>query len=122
MTVKNNLAHYRLTRGLSAIEMAKSIGVSRQTIYAMETGTYVPNTLLALRLSQVLGVKVEDLFQIVQHLEDYGQLLEKRLQTLERKKPAAKPAAKKPAAKKAAKKPVKKPAAKKKAVAKKKKK
>ncbi len=64
MTVKNNLAHYRLTRGLSAIEMAKSIGVSRQTIYAMETGTYVPNTLLALRLSQVLGVKVEDLFQI----------------------------------------------------------
>ena len=71
---------------------------------------------------ELYNESLEDLFQIVQHLEDYGQLLEKRLQTLERKKPAAKPAAKKPAAKKAAKKPVKKPAAKKKAVAKKKKK
>jgi molybdate-binding protein/DNA-binding XRE family transcriptional regulator len=64
MTVQNNLAQFRLKRGLSAIELAKKIGVSRQTIYAMETGTYVPNTLLALRLSQILEVKVEDLFQI----------------------------------------------------------
>ena len=64
MTVRNNLAQYRLKRALTAIELAKNIGVSRQTIYAMETGTYVPNTLLALKLSQVLGVKVEDLFQI----------------------------------------------------------
>jgi putative molybdopterin biosynthesis protein len=64
MTVQNNLAQFRLKRGFSAIELAKSIGVSRQTIYAMETGTYVPNTLLALKLAQVLGVKVEDLFQI----------------------------------------------------------
>jgi putative molybdopterin biosynthesis protein len=64
MTVKNNLAQFRLKRGLSAIELAKNIGVSRQTIYAMETGSYVPNTLLALKLSQVLGVTVEDLFQI----------------------------------------------------------
>ncbi len=64
MNVQNNLAQFRLKRGLSAIELAKKIGVSRQTIYAMETGTYVPNTLLALRLAQALEVKVEDLFQI----------------------------------------------------------
>jgi len=66
MTVQNNLAQFRARRGLSAIEMAKKIDVSRQTIYAMEAGTYVPNTLLALKLAQVLEVKVEDLF----HLED----------------------------------------------------
>lgn len=64
MTVQTNLAQFRLKRGFTAIELAKQIGVSRQTIYAMETGTYVPNTLLALKLAQVLEVKVEDLFQL----------------------------------------------------------
>ncbi len=64
MAVQNYLAQFRTKRGLTAIEMAKRIGVSRQTIYAMETGTYVPNTLLALKLAQVLEVKVEDLFRL----------------------------------------------------------
>jgi putative molybdopterin biosynthesis protein len=64
MAIQNNLAQYRQKRGFTAIKLAKEIGVSRQTIYAMETGTYVPNTVLALRLAQVLEVKVEDLFQL----------------------------------------------------------
>lgn len=64
MSVQNNLAPFRTKRGLTAIELAKKIGVSRQTIYAMETGAYVPNTLLALKLAQVLNVKVEDLFRL----------------------------------------------------------
>jgi putative molybdopterin biosynthesis protein len=64
MTIENHLTQYRQKRGLTAIELAKKIGVSRQTIYAMETGTYVPNTLVALKLAQVLGVKVEDLFRL----------------------------------------------------------
>lgn len=64
MNIENNLARYRQKRGLTAIELAKKIGVSRQTIYAMETGTYVPNTLVALKLAQVLGVRVEDLFRL----------------------------------------------------------
>jgi putative molybdopterin biosynthesis protein len=64
MTIENNLAQYRLKRGLTAIELAKKIGVSRQTIYAMETGAYMPNTLLALKLAQVLDAKVEDLFRL----------------------------------------------------------
>ncbi len=64
MAIENNLAQYRQKRGFTAIKLAKEIGVSRQTIYAMETGTYVPNTLLALKLAQVLEVKVEDLFRL----------------------------------------------------------
>jgi molybdate-binding protein/DNA-binding XRE family transcriptional regulator len=64
MAVVNNLAQFRAKRGLSAIELAKKIDVSRQTIYAMEAGTYVPNTILALKLAQVLEVKVEDLFRL----------------------------------------------------------
>jgi putative molybdopterin biosynthesis protein len=64
MAIQNNLAQYRQKRGFTAIKLAKEIGVSRQTIYAMETGTYVPNTVLALKLAQVLEVKVEDLFRL----------------------------------------------------------
>jgi putative molybdopterin biosynthesis protein len=64
MDVQISLGQFRTKRGLSAAALAKKIGVSRQTIYAMETGTYVPNTLLALKLAQVLEVKVEDLFRL----------------------------------------------------------
>ena len=64
MDIKSNLAYYRQKRGLSAITLAKKIEVSRQTIYAMETGTYVPNTVIALKLARVLDVKVEDLFRL----------------------------------------------------------
>ena len=62
MAIENKLTHYRRTRGFSAAELAKKIAVSRQTIYAMETGTYVPNTVVALKLARVLDVTVEDLF------------------------------------------------------------
>jgi putative molybdopterin biosynthesis protein len=64
MAIQNRLAQLRQKRGFTAIKLAKEIGVSRQTIYAMETGAYVPNTLLALKLAQVLEVKVEDLFRL----------------------------------------------------------
>jgi len=64
MDVESNLIYYRQKRGLSAIELAKKIEVSRQTIYAMETGTYVPNTAIALKLARVLDVRVEDLFRL----------------------------------------------------------
>ncbi|MGO9229424.1 MAG: substrate-binding domain-containing protein [Bryobacteraceae bacterium] len=64
MNVQNNLADLRQKRGLAAAELASQIGVTRQTVYAMEAGSYVPNTLVALRTAHVLGVKVEDLFRI----------------------------------------------------------
>jgi len=64
MDIESNLAYYRQKRGLSAIELSKKIEVSRQTIYAMEAGTYVPNTVIALKLARVLDVKVEDLFRL----------------------------------------------------------
>jgi molybdate-binding protein/DNA-binding XRE family transcriptional regulator len=64
MKVQNHLADLRQKRGLAAAELASQIGVTRQTVYAMEAGTYVPNTLVALKTAQVLGVQVEDLFRI----------------------------------------------------------
>src|SRR5688572_12793847 len=66
MTVKiqNHVASVRASRGLTASELAKRVGVIRQTIYAIEAGTYVPNTEVALRIAHELEVSVEDLFQL----------------------------------------------------------
>jgi molybdate-binding protein/DNA-binding XRE family transcriptional regulator len=60
--IENHLSQIRQKRGYSASGLASKIGVSRQTIYAMEAGSYVPNTTVALRLARVLEVAVEELF------------------------------------------------------------
>jgi putative molybdopterin biosynthesis protein len=62
--IENNLAVLRQKRGLAAAQLAKLAGVSRQTIYAMEAGTYVPNTAVALKLARALEVRVEELFAL----------------------------------------------------------
>ena len=64
MNIENLLSHIRQKRGYSAAALAGKVGVSRQTIYAMEAGSYVPNTLVALRLARVLEVSVEELFRL----------------------------------------------------------
>lgn len=62
MAVQCNLAELRRKRGVSAAVLARTVGVQRQTIYAIESGNYVPNTVVALKLARELGVPVEDLF------------------------------------------------------------
>ncbi len=52
----------RLKCGLTQEELAKKVGVSRQTINYIEKGKYRPSVVLALKISKVLGVKVEDIF------------------------------------------------------------
>ncbi|GAB2679109.1 helix-turn-helix transcriptional regulator [Flavihumibacter cheonanensis] len=64
MQMKNNLKVERAIHGLTQEDLAKKIGVSRQTINAMEANKYVPSTVLALRLARVFGKQVEDLFQL----------------------------------------------------------
>ena len=64
METRTQLPEIRRRRGISAAQLARSAGVSRQTIYAMEAGDYVPNTSLALALARILEVHVEDLFQL----------------------------------------------------------
>jgi putative molybdopterin biosynthesis protein len=62
--IETTLGKLRRKRGLSAIQLATAVGVSRQTIYAIEAGTYVPNTAVALRLARALDATVEDLFAL----------------------------------------------------------
>ncbi|HLK65622.1 MAG TPA: substrate-binding domain-containing protein [Bryobacteraceae bacterium] len=63
-SVKNRLGEIRKSRGIGASELARSVNVSRQTIYAIEGGTYVPNTEVALNLARQLEVTVEELFSL----------------------------------------------------------
>ena len=63
--IQNQLSEVRKSRGVGATELARRVGVSRQTIYAIEAGTYVPNTEVTLRLARELEVPVEELFSLV---------------------------------------------------------
>ena len=58
----NRLRVARAERDLSQGELARNVGVSRQTISSIETGQYCPSTLLAFRLARVLRVRVDELF------------------------------------------------------------
>ena len=60
--VQNHLSQLRRKRGISAAQLASTVGVSRQTIYAIEAETYVPNTVLGLKLAHALDVQVEEIF------------------------------------------------------------
>lgn len=62
--VQNRLAQVRKSRGVGASDLARRVNVSRQTIHAIEAGTYVPNTEVALNLARQLEVSVDDLFSL----------------------------------------------------------
>ena len=59
-----NVKSIRKARGLSQSELARLAGVQRQAIYDLESGRYMPNTSVALRLAKHLSCKVEDLFAV----------------------------------------------------------
>jgi len=62
--MKNRLKVERAEHNLSQSELAERIGVSRQTINSIETGRYVPSTVLALKLAQVFQKPVEAVFTL----------------------------------------------------------
>ncbi|MCI1222479.1 helix-turn-helix transcriptional regulator [Bifidobacterium subtile] len=59
-----HLKEHRTRCGLTQAELARQVGVSRKTVNTVENGVFTPSTPLALRLAQVLGVSVEDLFAL----------------------------------------------------------
>jgi len=60
----NTIKIERAKKNLTQEELANNIGVSRQTINSIEKGKYIPSTLLALKLSNIFGVSVNELFQL----------------------------------------------------------
>ncbi len=60
--MQNKLKVERAIKNITQEELARLIGVSRQTINAMELNKYVPSTVLSLKIARVFEKKVEDIF------------------------------------------------------------
>ena len=62
--MQNTIKVERAIKNMTQAELADKIGVSRQTINAIETNRYVPSTILALKMAKVFGKKVEEIFSL----------------------------------------------------------
>ncbi|ANF22162.1 helix-turn-helix transcriptional regulator [Thermococcus piezophilus] len=60
--MKNRLRELREARRLTQEELAKALGVTRQTIIAIEKGKYDPSLKLAFKIARFFGVLIEDIF------------------------------------------------------------
>jgi putative transcriptional regulator len=60
----NRVKAARVAAGLTQAKLAGDVGVSRQTVIALEAGDYAPSVYLALRIAAVLGTTVEALFAV----------------------------------------------------------
>lgn len=63
MTVRNDLRERRGERGWSQGDLAERLGVSRQTVNAIETGKYDPSLELAFRIARLFKARIEEVFQ-----------------------------------------------------------
>ncbi|GJM65006.1 helix-turn-helix transcriptional regulator [Persicobacter diffluens] len=62
--MKNSIKIQRAIKNLTQKDLAKKIGVSRQTINAIEKQRYTPSTILALKISKVFGLSVNEIFEL----------------------------------------------------------
>lgn len=60
--MKNRIEEIRNERGIRQDELAKLMGVSRQTISSLENGRYNPSILLAHKIAQFFGMSIEEVF------------------------------------------------------------
>ena len=62
--VRNNVHETRMKLGITQEDLAREVGVSRQTIIAIEKGNYVPSVLLVLKIAKFFKKRVEEVFYI----------------------------------------------------------
>lgn len=60
--MKNRIKEYRRERGITQEELARSVGVTRQTIISLESERYNASLELAYKLAKRFGVTIEDIF------------------------------------------------------------
>jgi len=63
-TVRSRVKERRLRRGLTQEELARSVGVSRQSINSIERGRYTPSLALALKFARVFDCPTDELFEL----------------------------------------------------------
>lgn len=64
MYLSNSVQENRLGKKITQEELAKAVGVTRQTIIAIEKGNYTPSVLLSLKIAKYFDIDVEKLFTI----------------------------------------------------------
>lgn len=62
--MKNRIRVARAEERMTQQQLADAVGVSRQTINAIESGKFVPSTVLALKIAQNFSKSVEEIFQL----------------------------------------------------------
>lgn len=62
--MKNTIRVARAERRMTQQELADTAGVSRQTINAIESGKFIPSTVLALKIARTFEKSVEEIFQL----------------------------------------------------------
>ncbi len=73
MTLHNQLREVRMSRNLTQEELARAVGVTRQSIIAIEKGKYVPSVRLALELARALQTPLENIFSLAEHDTEEGE-------------------------------------------------
>ena len=64
--MKNTIKVERAKKNWTQGDLAEKIGISRQSVNSIETGKFIPSTVLALKMAEVFGANVESIF----HLEE----------------------------------------------------
>ena len=64
MELRNHLKQHRARLDLTQDDLAREVGVRRQTILMIEKGRYSPSAVLAFRLARALGMRVDELFEL----------------------------------------------------------
>ncbi|MBJ7986762.1 MULTISPECIES: helix-turn-helix domain-containing protein [Bacillus] len=73
MKLQNRVREFRAKHRLSQGELGKAIGSSRQTISLIERGDYAPSIVLSLKIAQIFGASVEEIFMLVEGEEEDGE-------------------------------------------------
>jgi putative transcriptional regulator len=68
MKLGNNLRRCRFDNNeMSQQDLADALGVTRQTIFSIEKGKFIPSTLLAIKIAKFFNKKVEDVFYLIKN-------------------------------------------------------
>jgi putative transcriptional regulator len=62
--MKNTIKVERAKKNWTQEDLAGKIGISRQSVNSIETGKFIPSTVLALKMAKVFGANVESIFQL----------------------------------------------------------
>ena len=60
--IKSNLKVYRAMKDLTQEDLAEKLGITRQTVIAIESGKYLPSLPLAFKIAKLFKVNIEDVF------------------------------------------------------------